>query len=102
MTAAKLPRDRLCEPLGHSPRTYYDALRERYTRNDHAMQYDTMSPAARATAARAASQFLLKHDFVSLEEAGEALELTLQQLWDRIMEEAGLPACEVPSFALVV
>lgn len=65
------------------------------------MQYDAMSPGARATAARAASRFLLDNDYVSLEEAGEALDLTLQQVWDRIMEEAGLPACELPSFALV-
>lgn len=65
------------------------------------MHYDAMPPGARAMAARAASRFLLENDYASLEEAGAALDLAPQQLWDRIMEKAGLPSCELPSFALV-
>ncbi len=65
------------------------------------MKYDTMEPQARTKAARAAAQFLLDNDYVSLQEASEALGLSLQGLWDKIMAEAGLPACEVPTFALV-
>ena len=65
------------------------------------MRYDSMEPQARTKAARAASQFLLENDYVSLQEACEALGLTLQGLWDKIMAEAGLPACEAPTFVLV-
>ena len=65
------------------------------------MKYDNMEPQDRARAARAAAQFLLKNDYVSLQEASEVLGLSLQELWDKIMAEAGLPACEAPTFMLV-
>ena len=65
------------------------------------MRYDDLPVAARTAAARAANQFLQKHNYVSLTEACQTLDLPLQALWDNIMEEAGLPACDVPSFALV-
>ena len=65
------------------------------------MKYDSMEPQARAKAARAAAQFLLENHYVSLQEASEALGLSFQGLWDKIMTEAGLPACEAPTFVLV-
>ncbi len=65
------------------------------------MKYDSMEPQARAKAARAAAQFLLENDYVSLQEACEALDLSLQGVWDKIMAEAGLPACEAPTFVLI-
>jgi len=66
------------------------------------MRFEDLAPADRTAAARAASQFLLNNDYVSLPEACEALDLTLPELWDKIMAEAGLPACEPPSFAPVI
>jgi hypothetical protein len=65
------------------------------------MKYDSMEPGARAKAARAAAQFLLENDYVSLQEASETLGLALPKLWDKIMDEAGLPACEAPTFVFV-
>ena len=64
-------------------------------------RFDDLLLAERTAAARAACQFLLKNDYVSLDEACQTLNLTLQELWDKIMQEAGLPLCEVPAFALV-
>ena len=66
------------------------------------MRFEDLPLADRTAAARAASQFLLKNDYISLPEAGEALDLTMAQLWDKIMAEAGLPACELPAFAPVI
>ncbi len=65
------------------------------------MKYDSKEPQARAKAARAAAKFLLENDYISLQEASEALGLSLQGLWEKIMAEAGLPACEAPTFMLV-
>lgn len=66
------------------------------------MRFEDLPLADRTAAARAASQFLLNNDYVSLMEACEALDLTLPELWDKIMAEAGLPACELPAFAPVI
>jgi hypothetical protein len=65
------------------------------------MKYDNMEPGASARAARAAAQFLLESDYVNLQEASEALGLALPELWDKIMDEASLPACEAPTFVFV-
>jgi hypothetical protein len=65
------------------------------------MKYDSMEPGARAKAARAVAQLLLENDYVSLQEASKALGLALQELWNKIMDEAGLPACEAPTFVFV-
>lgn len=65
----------------------------------NAVAFEDMAPGARAEAARAASMYLLAHDFVSLEEACERRGLSFQQLWDDIMAGAGLPPCGVPVFA---
>jgi hypothetical protein len=65
------------------------------------MQFDDLPVAARTAAAQAARQFLQKHHYVSFDEACEALGLDIQTLWDKMMAEAGLPACQVPTFAPV-
>jgi hypothetical protein len=66
------------------------------------MLFEEMVPAARAAAAQAASRFLLENDYVSLAEACAVEGCSLQELWDRVMAAAGLPACDAPVFALVV
>jgi hypothetical protein len=48
----------------------------------------------------AASQFLLRNDYVSLQEAAEHRGLSIHQLWREIVVDAGLPACELPTFSL--
>lgn len=65
------------------------------------MRFDDLPVTARTAAARAASEFLQRHGYVSLDEACLTLGLELQELWDHIQTEAGLPPCEVPAFALV-
>jgi hypothetical protein len=62
--------------------------------------FEDLSPADRAAAARAASQFLLENDYVSLDEACRDLAVNQQELWDRIMDFAGLPACQIPAFVM--
>jgi hypothetical protein len=70
---------------------------------DLPMRFEDLPPAARTEAARAAREFMRKNGYISLMEACEALDLaSLQELWDRIMAEAGLPACEAPAFAAFV
>jgi hypothetical protein len=51
--------------------------------------------------AAAASQFLLRNDYVSLSEAAEKREIAAQELWNEILADVGLPACHLPGFALV-
>ena len=63
--------------------------------------FEDLSPADRAAAARAASQFLLENDYASIDEACQDLEVSHQQLWDRVMDFAGLPACQIPAFVMV-
>lgn len=62
--------------------------------------FEDLSPADRAAAARAASRFLLENDYVSLDEAGRDLAVSQQGLWDRIIDFAGLPACQMPAFVM--
>lgn len=63
--------------------------------------FEDMAPGERANAAHAASQYLLAHDFASLQEASDDRGLAVQELWDEIMIVARLPACSVPLFAFV-
>lgn len=46
----------------------------------------------------AASQFLLRNDYVSLQEAAEKRGTEIHQLWREIIVGAGLPGCELPAF----
>lgn len=63
--------------------------------------FEDLSPAERAAAAGAASQFLLENDYASLDEACRDLAVSHQDLWDRIMDFAGLRACQIPAFVMV-
>ena len=65
------------------------------------MRFEDMDVEARSAAARAASRFLIDYEYVSMEEACIERDLTLQQLWDLIQAEAGLPPSEVPEFAMM-
>lgn len=65
------------------------------------MRFEDMDVEARTAAARAASRFLIDYDYVSMEEACIERGLTMQQLWDLIQAEAGLPASDVPDFVML-
>ena len=66
------------------------------------MEYEAMDVDARTAAARAASQYLLAHGYVSLEEACIARDVTMEELWRGILADAGLPPCDVPAFAMIM
>ena len=63
------------------------------------MLYENLPPEDRANAASAASQFLLRNDYVSLYEASEIRGLSVQT---EIMADSGLPECDLPVFAPVM
>jgi hypothetical protein len=63
--------------------------------------FESLAAGDRARAAAAASQFLLRHDYVSLQQAAQERGQSLQEFWDEIMAEAGLPACTLPVFAMI-
>jgi hypothetical protein len=63
------------------------------------MLYENLPSEDRARAARAASQFLLRNDYVSLYEASQIRGLSAQELWTEIM---ALPECDLPVFAPVI
>ena len=62
--------------------------------------YESLAPEERARVATAASQFLLRNDYVSLQEAAEHRAISVHQLWREIIVEAGLAECELPVFSL--
>lgn len=62
--------------------------------------YESLSPEDRARVATAASRFLLRNDYVSLQEAADRRGTSIHQLWREIVVEAGLPACELPAFSV--
>ena len=61
--------------------------------------FDSLTSEDRAKAAMAASRFLLHNDYVSLQEAAELKGISMRQLWHEIITDAGLPACDIPTFA---
>ena len=63
------------------------------------MRFEDLPLNDRHAAETAASRFLGRHRYVSLDEACQTLDLTLPQLWSQIMEEVGLPDCDPPVFA---
>jgi hypothetical protein len=65
------------------------------------MHFESLPPEDRAKVAAAASQFLLRNDNVSLFEAAEKREIAAQELWNEILADAGLPACDLLGFVLV-
>src|SRR5512132_2514165 len=63
-------------------------------RSGEPLHYESLPPEDRAKVAAAASQFLLRNDYVSLFEAAEKREIAVEELWNEIMADAGLPACD--------
>ncbi|MFZ1641082.1 MAG: hypothetical protein WAV07_06515 [Candidatus Contendobacter sp.] len=63
------------------------------------MRFEDLPLHDRHAAELAASRFLAQHRYVSLDEACEMLDLTLPELWSRIMRDVGLPDCDPPVFA---
>lgn len=84
-----------------SPFQRFEGLQAMSAKPLHPLRFDDLPPDARARMARAASQFLLTNDYVSVYEACGILELDLQELWDKIMDDADLPRCEHPGFGMV-
>jgi hypothetical protein len=64
-----------------------------------AARFEDLPLDTRHDAERAACRFLLKNGYVSLDEACQDRDLTLGELWSRILREAGLPDCDPPAFA---
>jgi hypothetical protein len=62
--------------------------------------YESLLPEDRARVAIAASLFLLRNDYVSLQEAAEHRGISIHRLWREIIVDAGLPGCELPAFSL--
>ena len=63
------------------------------------MRFEDLPPNLRYDVDRAACRFLVKNRYVSLDEACQAQEVTLPELWSRILSEAGLPESDPPAFA---
>jgi hypothetical protein len=64
-----------------------------------AMRFEDLPLNDRREAESAACRFLMRHRYISLDEACQTQDLTLPDLWDRIMREAGLPECDPPAFS---
>ncbi|MFO7641112.1 MAG: hypothetical protein R6X17_07540 [Candidatus Competibacteraceae bacterium] len=67
--------------------------------NEIAMRFEDLPLNDRQQAESAACRFLVQHRYVSLDEACQTQDLTLPDLWDRIMRDAGLPECDPPAFS---
>ena len=63
------------------------------------MRFEDLPPESRQAAERAACRFLMQHRYVSLDEACQTRDLTLPDLWSLILQEAGLPDSDPPSFS---
>lgn len=62
------------------------------------MRFEDLPLEARYQVEQAASRFLVAHRYVSLDEACQTLDLTLADLWNRMLQEAGLPESDPPEF----
>ncbi|MCO5759908.1 MAG: hypothetical protein NHG36_00130 [Chromatiaceae bacterium] len=62
------------------------------------MRFEDLPPDRRHDAERTACRFLVTQGYVSLDEACQARETTLPQLWEQILREAGVPDCDPPVF----
>ncbi len=62
-------------------------------------RFEDLPRDTRHDAERAACRFLLLNRYVSLDEACQDRDLTLAELWSRILREAGLPDCDPPAFS---
>lgn len=62
-------------------------------------RFEDLPLQTRHAAEWAACRFLLRHRYVSLDEACQERNLTLAELWSLILREAGLPDCDPPAFS---
>ncbi len=62
------------------------------------MRFEELPVEIRRQAERAACRFLLQQGYVSLDEACQALDLTLPDLWLQIQQSAALPESDPPAF----
>ena len=69
------------------------------TESRPAMRFEDLPLNDRHAAEIAASRFLGRHRYVSLDEACQECGQTLPDLWSRILQEAGLPDSEPPAFS---
>ena len=60
------------------------------------VKYDDLPAEVQAEADQAVADFLKRNMCANLEEAGNDVGLSPQELWYRIMGDAGLPQCEMP------
>ncbi|MBL8251610.1 MAG: hypothetical protein JNK31_08080 [Candidatus Competibacter sp.] len=63
------------------------------------MYFEDLAPDVRQAAERAVCRFLIENRYVSLDEACQSLDLTLPELWGRILRASGLPECDPPVFS---
>jgi hypothetical protein len=63
------------------------------------MRFEDLSLETRAAIEQAVRQFLIDHDFVSLDEASQERGLLPPDLWQHILEDAGLPDIDPPAFS---
>ncbi|MBL8258771.1 MAG: hypothetical protein JNM60_03040 [Candidatus Competibacteraceae bacterium] len=63
------------------------------------MRFEALPLDVRQTIERAACRFLVEKGYVSLDEACQSLDLTLPDLWNRMLREAGLPESDPPAFS---
>ena len=59
-------------------------------------KYDDLPDIAQARMDRAVYDFLVHNEYRNLRHACEILNMPPQQVFDKIMAEAGLPECEMP------
>jgi hypothetical protein len=71
----------------------------RQLRRTTVVVFENLSPEDRASAASAACQFLLRNEYVSLQQAADMRGISMQDLWNDIMADAGLPVSDLPVFA---
>lgn len=63
------------------------------------MRFEDLPPHVRRAIERAACRFLVANRYVSLDEACQSLDVTLPDLWNRILQDAGLPESDPPAFS---
>jgi hypothetical protein len=63
------------------------------------MRFEDLPPETRAAIEQAVQHFLAKNCYVSLDEASQERDLLLPDLWQHILEDAGLPDSEPPAFS---
>ncbi len=61
------------------------------------VKYEDLPAEDQAEADEAVAEFLRRYMCDDLAEAGKNLGISRQAVWDRIMDDAAVPRCEMPS-----